>query len=49
MNKFRRFPPQYLYRLQYANMEGKAWEIWSSVVMSGRQRIDTPETVIILT
>ena len=39
----RLFPPPILDCLQYwyANMGGKAWEIWSHVVMSGRQRVDT--------
>jgi len=35
------FPgPSHLYSLQYANGRVKAWEIWSRVMMSGRQRID---------
>jgi len=36
----RQFPPSVFDRLQYANMEGKAWEIRSCVVTSGRQRVD---------
>jgi len=31
--------------LQYASMEGKAWEIWLHAIMSGRQRVD-PEGVV---
>jgi len=37
----RLFPPPVFDHLQYANMEGKAWEIWSRAVMSGRQMVDT--------
>jgi len=32
-------------RLQYASMEGKAWEIWLHTIMSGRQRVD-PQGVV---
>jgi len=37
----RLFPPPVFDRLQYTNTEGKAWEIWSHVVTSGRQKVDT--------
>ena len=37
----RPFPSPVFDCLQYANMEGKAWEIWSRVVMPGRWRVDT--------
>ena len=37
----RPFPPPVFDRLQYANTEGKAWEIWSCAVTSGRQKVDT--------
>jgi len=31
--------------LQYSNAGGEAWEIWSHVVRSGRQRVDTQGAV----
>jgi len=37
----RLFPPPVFNCLQYANMEGEGLEIWSRVVTSGRQRVDT--------
>jgi len=37
----RPFPRPLFDCLQYANMEGKAWEIWSHPVTSGRQMVDT--------
>ena len=37
----RPFPPPVFDRLQCANTEGKAWEIWSCAVTSCRQKIDT--------
>ena len=36
----RPFPPPVFDCLQYANMGGKAWEIWSRAVISGRQKVD---------
>jgi len=37
----RPFPPPLLDRLQHANTEGKAWEIWQRAVMLGRHWVDT--------
>jgi len=37
----RLFPPPVFDYLQYANIEGEGREIWSHVVTSGRQRVDT--------
>jgi len=37
----RLFPSPVFDCLQYANTGGKAWEIWSRAVMSGRQKVDT--------
>jgi len=43
------FPPPAFDCLQYATRRGKAWEIWSHVVLSGRQRVDSREVWIELT
>jgi len=37
----RLFPPPVFDSLQYVNTKGKAWEIWSRAVTSGRQMVDT--------
>ena len=51
----RSFPPPVFDRLQYANMEGKSWEIWSRAMMVGRhtgdsvqQRISKPSCLTVL-
>jgi len=36
----RLFPPPVFDRLRYANTKGKAWEICSRAVTSGRQKVD---------
>lgn len=39
-------PPPFFDLSRYANAErGKAWEVWSGMVMSDRQRTDTWEVV----
>jgi len=38
---------QYVITCSMQIQKGKAWEIWSHVVMSGRQRVDTRGVVII--
>ena len=41
----RPFPPPVFHRFQYEIRRGKAWEIWSRAMTSGRQMVDTREAV----
>ena len=41
----RPFPPPVFHRFQYEIRWGKAWEIWSRAMTSGRQMVDTREVV----